>query len=64
MSGATGSIGGLLSHEFHYPADIGEDKLLICSTCEYQGNVEITGSEHCPKCESKKIDIKNGIEVL
>ncbi|GJQ88145.1 hypothetical protein Trydic_g13150 [Trypoxylus dichotomus] len=61
--GATGSIGGLLSHEFHYTADVGEDQLLICSNCAYNGNAEISGTICCPQCKSNQIDIKTGIEV-
>ncbi|KAI4457943.1 mitochondrial ribosome protein l39/prolyl-trna ligase family member [Holotrichia oblita] len=60
---ATGNIGGLISHEFHYTADVGEDKLLFCSNCNYKGNVEISGQDYCPQCKSTKIIVRNGIEV-
>ena len=36
----SGSIGGDYSHEFHVPADAGEDLLLLCKRCAYAANVE------------------------
>lgn len=60
--GTTGHIGGTISHEFHFPAAIGEDKLLICA-CGYAGNVELSDSKHCPECGGTNFDIKHGIEV-
>lgn len=36
----TGSIGGTLSHEYHYLADIGEDEVATCTECKYTANVE------------------------
>ena len=55
------------THEFQVVADIGEDKILICSKCEYAENSEIShlkiGSQ-CPKCgglidEQKSIEVGN-----
>jgi prolyl-tRNA synthetase len=36
----TGAIGGSASEEFMAPADVGEDKLIICEKCEYKANLE------------------------
>jgi prolyl-tRNA synthetase len=60
--GATGNIGGLLSHEYHFPATIGEDHLKLCTTCTFRTNTEISDSEVCEKCGSSMNETK-GIEV-
>jgi prolyl-tRNA synthetase len=36
----TGAMGGSFSHEFMVPADIGEDRMTICSSCGYAANLE------------------------
>lgn len=36
----TGAMGGSFSHEFMVPADIGEDRMAICSSCGYAANLE------------------------
>ncbi|XP_077981515.1 putative proline--tRNA ligase, mitochondrial [Glandiceps talaboti] len=62
----TGLIGGSMSHEFHLPADTGEDELLFCLQCGYGANKETidTDSPHCPQCgPTNKLDCKYGIEV-
>lgn len=61
----TGNIGGTLSHEFQLPADIGEDRLLVCESCSFSANVETLPSDqtHCPKCETGKLEESKGIEV-
>ncbi|XP_041358223.1 probable proline--tRNA ligase, mitochondrial isoform X2 [Gigantopelta aegis] len=54
--GATGKIGGKLSHEFHFPASIGEDSIFVCEKCGYGINSEMTSElqdkenviESCP----------------
>jgi prolyl-tRNA synthetase len=35
-------MGGSISHEFQFPADIGQDRLLICPECERGSNVEVS----------------------
>lgn len=35
-----GSMGGSLSHEFLFPAAVGEDTVLTCSHCSYAANTE------------------------
>ena len=41
VSGDTGDIGGSLSHEFQFPAEVGQDSLLVCPECERGSNVEV-----------------------
>lgn len=36
----SGSIGGSLSHEYHYLSPVGEDNVVTCHTCKYTANVE------------------------
>lgn len=61
----TGNIGGKLSHEFQLPADIGEDRLLLCGNCSFSANVETTSSDqtHCPQCRTGTLVESKGIEV-
>lgn len=40
----SGSIGGDLSHEYHYISSAGEDKLIRCTSCDYAANSEIASS--------------------
>ncbi|KAK0133264.1 putative proline--tRNA ligase, mitochondrial [Merluccius polli] len=60
----TGNIGGTLSHEFQLPADIGEDRLLVCGSCSFSANVETlpSGKTDCPRCHTTLAESK-GIEV-
>ncbi len=59
----SGTIGGSLSHEFILPAEIGEDRVLVCNDCDYGANVEKAGEiKECPKCKGK-LSEKNGIEI-
>lgn len=61
----TGNIGGTLSHEFQLPADIGEDRLLVCGTCSFSANVETLSSDttDCPQCNVGTLVESKGIEV-
>lgn len=38
----TGAMGGLLSEEFHAITDIGEDILVLCDSCDYSSNLEVS----------------------
>ncbi|XP_075038208.1 putative proline--tRNA ligase, mitochondrial [Mixophyes fleayi] len=60
----TGNIGGKMSHEFHLPANIGEDKLLVCGSCDFAGNVEVLQPDetNCPMCKEQLVESK-GIEI-
>ncbi|NWQ85609.1 SYPM protein, partial [Burhinus bistriatus] len=61
---ATGSIGGTMSHEFQLPADVGEDRLVLCPDGHFAANVETLNGEQtsCPTC-GKKLTQTRGIEV-
>jgi prolyl-tRNA synthetase len=60
----SGTIGGNLSHEFMLIAGTGEDKILICSNCDYGANIEKAGNiKNCPQCKDllkKKNCVENG----
>ncbi|KFP75747.1 hypothetical protein N310_04607, partial [Acanthisitta chloris] len=64
VQAATGSIGGTMSHEFQLPADIGEDRLMLCPEGHFAANVETLNREQtsCPTCGEKLTETK-GIEV-
>lgn len=52
----TGAMGGLLSEEFQAITDIGEDTLVLCDTCDYASNIEISEcipTEGIATCEEK-----------
>lgn len=38
----TGAMGGLLSEEFHAVTEIGEDILVLCDSCDYSSNLEVS----------------------
>ncbi|KAL8590358.1 hypothetical protein ACOMHN_011572, partial [Nucella lapillus] len=68
VQGSTGNIGGSLSHEFHYLADVGEDSLWLCPKCGLQVNKELAEDksreelcqnpgEDCKLSESKGIEV-------
>ena len=58
----SGTIGGSLSHEFMLIAETGEDKIVICSKCDYGANLERAGNiKECPRCKGK-LEKKNCIE--
>ncbi len=48
----TGVMGGLLSEEFQAISDIGEDTVVLCDSCDYASNLEV----------SKKVDPAKEIE--
>ncbi|XP_028589201.2 putative proline--tRNA ligase, mitochondrial [Podarcis muralis] len=64
VQAATGSIGGTMSHEFQLPADVGEDRLMMCTGCDFAANEETINPDekHCPVCKGKLAEYK-GIEV-
>lgn len=59
----TGTIGGNLSHEFHVLADIGEDGILQCSTCNYTANTEKAVSL-LPRQVERENECKNQIDTI
>ena len=40
----SGSIGGNLSHEYHFPTPKGEDNVISCDKCDYVANEELARS--------------------
>ncbi len=58
-----GTIGGKSSHEFMVVSKDGEDKIVICSKCNFGSNIEKAGKiKKCPKCGSI-LKIQKVIEV-
>lgn len=64
VQAAAGSIGGTVSHEFQLPAEVGEDRLLLCPDGHFAANVETLSEEQtsCPTC-GEKLSQTRGIEV-
>ena len=66
VRGEGGSMGGELSHEFHFPANIGQDSLLLCERCGAGTNTELERREPCPEqrtgCPGPE-ERRKGIEV-
>lgn len=47
----SGSIGGEISNEFMTLSPTGEDKVVMCTKCDWAANVEVSGAvEKCPDC--------------
>lgn len=64
VEGDCGNIGGSFSHEYHYPAAIGEDTLLLCQKCGTATNAELLpdSSHTCSGC-GEHLTKTMGIEV-
>ncbi|XP_015177430.1 PREDICTED: probable proline--tRNA ligase, mitochondrial [Polistes dominula] len=60
--GDTGTIGGCLSHEYHYLSNSGEDIVLSCQSCNYRVNKNISTQSECPHCNTE-LQAHNAIEV-
>ncbi|CAH2311220.1 probable proline--tRNA ligase, mitochondrial [Pelobates cultripes] len=60
----TGNIGGKMSHEFQLPANIGQDRLLVCGGCGFAANIETLNADDrdCPSCGGELTETK-GIEI-
>ena len=65
VQGDTGSIGGTVSHEYHFISQIGQDELVLCQNCGYGANLELItdGGKICPSCGNSELQISKGIEV-
>ncbi|KAK4229487.1 hypothetical protein QBC38DRAFT_508104 [Podospora fimiseda] len=54
---SSGDMGGDLSHEYHLPTHLGEDRVIRCDSCDYVANEEVAESvasdEYLPKTEIK-----------
>ena len=55
----TGAMGGLLSEEFHAVTAIGEDTLVLCDSCDYSSNLEISKNIPAEKdnVEEKELEL-------
>lgn len=47
----TGAMGGDVAHEFQVLTDVGEDRILICSSCDYRANNEKASRKHPPDAQ-------------
>ncbi|KFB37342.1 AGAP003589-PA-like protein [Anopheles sinensis] len=67
VSGDCGTMGGSISHEYHFPSEVGEDELVQCVRCGIRSNSELFGnlSQQCKTCHGKSEDFERqaGIEV-
>ena len=65
VAGDSGAIGGSMSHEYHYPAPIGQDNLVICGECGHGSNAELLSGDDqsCVKCGAAEVKTSKGIEV-
>jgi prolyl-tRNA synthetase len=63
VEAGTGVIGGSTSHEYHFPCDIGEDRIAYCKTCNLAMNQEKILERFCHDCGNKNIIYQQGIEV-
>ncbi len=59
----TGVMGGLLSEEFQAITDVGEDILVLCDSCDYASNIEVSKCVEKIHDESENEEIKNYTEV-
>ena len=62
---ASGGTFSKYSYEFQTITPCGEDKIYLCRKCQLAVNKEIIKEEEyrCPKCKSKKLEIKKAIEI-
>ncbi|XP_059621945.1 probable proline--tRNA ligase, mitochondrial [Phlebotomus argentipes] len=66
VEGDAGLMGGNLSHEYHLPATVGDDRLIACEKCGHAANLEAIPEEkrkECIKCGAPALVITEGIEV-
>ncbi|KAK2724307.1 probable proline--tRNA ligase, mitochondrial isoform X4 [Artemia franciscana] len=62
VEGPTGNMGGTVSHEYHYPSPIGDDRLLLCRACNTGVNVELDRPSQCSSCNGRLTET-HGIEI-
>lgn len=57
-------MGGNQSHEYHFPAEVGDDTVLRCTNCGFGMNKEMSPeSVTCPKCSNSEMECTKAIEV-
>lgn len=61
----SGAMGGSVSHEYLVEAPIGEDAIVVCSSCGFKGSPREGQQENesCPKCKNAKLERKVAIEL-
>jgi len=61
----SGAMGGDVSHEFMVPAPIGEDTIVICPSCDFNGGAtgERREGSTCPKCQKGTLTAQVAIEL-
>jgi len=61
----SGAMGGSVSHEFHFPAPIGEDEVVRCNKCSFSGALTDKTKEGttCPDCKKGKLKKHTAIEL-
>jgi len=65
ISADSGAMGGGLSHEFMVPAQIGEDAILECLSCGFQGGMDGDHEDNltCNECQSDDIKKQVALEL-
>ncbi|XP_053660111.1 probable proline--tRNA ligase, mitochondrial [Anopheles marshallii] len=66
VAGDSGTMGGSVSHEYHFPSELGEDQLIQCTRCGMHSNAELfpTLAQRCKSCNgSETLEQQPGIEV-
>ncbi|KAJ1521253.1 hypothetical protein ONE63_002936 [Megalurothrips usitatus] len=65
VEGDSGMMGGSMSHEFHYPCEAGEERIIQCNSCKLPSNASLLDipTTSCPHCHSTDISTMPGIEV-
>ncbi|KAK4161945.1 proline--tRNA ligase [Cladorrhinum sp. PSN259] len=59
---SSGDMGGDLSHEYHLPTHLGEDRVISCDACDYVANEEVAESVATDECVSgTKVKVWRGI---
>ncbi|MBE6147468.1 MAG: proline--tRNA ligase [Firmicutes bacterium] len=56
VKASTGAMGGILSEEFQALSDIGEDTIVLCDSCSYSSNLEISDSKMVVSSVDEKED--------
>uniref|UniRef100_A0A182M4Y8 Probable proline--tRNA ligase, mitochondrial n=1 Tax=Anopheles culicifacies TaxID=139723 RepID=A0A182M4Y8_9DIPT len=66
VAGDSGTMGGPVSHEYHFPSELGEDQLVQCPRCGIHSNAELFPklAQRCKNCNgSENFERQAGIEV-
>ena len=65
VEGESGVMGGNVSHEYHFPADIGQDRLLLCAQAPARcagKNADVDGEQKCAAGYGEDMIFSRGIE--